>query len=67
MCNVKWVGTPARYTRSRCVRKRTDRWPMSAPVQSISDESKDAAYWLSVVGVFALCIGVMCWVALISA
>lgn len=65
MCNVKWAGTPCGYTRSRATRKRVDRWA-SAPARQTMAEKKDARYWLGVIGVFAACLAVMTWAALIS-
>lgn len=65
MNNVKWVGTPARYTRSRTQKKCVSRWMGSVPVQQVKPET-DAAYWLCVISFFLLCIAVMAWAALAS-
>lgn len=66
MCNVKWVGTPAGYTRSRVKRKRTDRWMIGTSVRGASRDQTDAGYWLGVLGIFTACAVLMAWAALIS-
>lgn len=67
MSNVKWVGSPCGYTRSRAKKKRVDRWMVSVPVQRTNPQPMGADYWLCVIGVFLLCFAVMIWAALISA
>lgn len=67
MCNIKWVGTPCGYTRSRARSKRVNRWRLSAPVQRVKAQPMGADYWLSVFGIFTVCIILMIWTALAAA
>lgn len=69
MSNVKWVGTPCGYTRSRTKKKRTDRWPTSMPMERVKVYSQPMGsdYWFGVIGLFLLCFALMVWAALAGA
>lgn len=67
MCNVKWVGKPCGYNRSRAKSKRVDRWMVGVPVQRVEAQPMGADYWLGVIGVFTACIILMVWAALAAA
>lgn len=67
MSNVKWVGQPTGYSRSRAQSKRVDRWRVGSPVQRVKQPPMGADYWIGVIGVFLACITLIFWAALAAA